>query len=368
MSNTGYFEHGGNLYAAARLEERKIEEMLDFSANINPLGMPDSVHQALVEALPHIIHYPDPEAAALKDAISRRFGVEKEKITAGNGAAELLYVLCHMFRPQRVLVPAPTFSEYERAARACGAAVDYLYLSPADNFAISTEKIAQRLPKVDILFLCNPNNPTGQVLPRDRMEEIIALAEKMRVVVVVDESFLEFLPEEGALSCRPLLPRYANLVILQSLTKFYALPGLRLGFALADRAICAMLDKGKDPWNVNSLAQAAGTIALADAAYRAKGVITVSAAREAFLARLSDIPGIIPLAGSANFILADIAGTGFTSGQLCQCLAQKGILIRDCSNYPGLSEAYVRLAVKMPQQNEVLAACLQKITEGSDRS
>lgn len=346
---------------------RKIEELLDFSANINPLGLPDSVQQALVAALPHIIHYPDPEALALKAAISRRFGVDERQITVGNGATELLYVLCHMFRPQRVLVTAPTFSEYERAARACGAAMDYLYLDPAESFAIAPEKIAQRLPQTDILFLCNPNNPTGQVLPREKVEQIIALAEKMRVLVVVDESFLPFLPDEGALSCRSLLPRYSNLVILQSLTKLYALPGLRLGFALADSAICAMLDKGKDTWSVNSLAQAAGTTALADEAYRRESLATVGAAREAFCAGLRGIPGVEPLEGSANFILVNIAGTAFSSARLRLALAEKGILVRDCSNFPGLSDQYIRLAVKMPQQNEILAECLHKLSKGSDR-
>jgi len=358
MNEAGYFEHGGNLYAAMRRQGGGMEALLDFSANINPLGLPESVHRSLIEALPHIIHYPDPESQALKTAISKRFRVDERQIAVGNGAAELIYVLCHMFRPQRVLVPAPTFSEYERAARACGAAVEYLYLSPAEKFTISAESIVQRLPYIDILFLCNPNNPTGQVLPRETVERIIALAEKFKVLVVVDESFLEFLSAEASLSCRSLLPRYANLVIVQSLTKFYALPGLRLGFVLADHAICKMLDKGKDPWNVNSLAQVAGTVALADEAYRAKSLAMIGDAREAFCNKLGAIPGVIPLAGSANFILVNIAGTGFTSIRLREALAQEGILIRDCSNYPGLSAEYIRLAVKLPQQNEILLTCL----------
>lgn len=368
MNEAGTFQHGGNLYAAKRQTGGKMEALLDFSANINSLGLPDSARQAILAALPHVVHYPDPEAEDLKVAIARRFRVDKETIIVGNGAAELLYVLCHMFRPQRVLIPAPTFSEYERAARACGASVEYLYLDPAKDFSLDADKVAQRLPLVDILFLCNPNNPTGQVMPRAVMEHIIIQAEKFKVLVVVDESFLEFLPEEASLSCRSLMTRYPNLVILHSLTKFYALPGLRLGFALADSLICRMLDKGKDPWNVNSLAQAAGVAALADEEYRARSLETVATARAAFLARLSDIPGISPLKGSANFVLVNIAGTGYTSAGLRQALADEGILIRDCSNYTGLSQDYIRLAVKLPRQNETLALCLAKLIESSDKA
>ncbi|MDR3565039.1 MAG: threonine-phosphate decarboxylase CobD [Negativicutes bacterium] len=368
MNRADIFTHGGNLYAMQRQKGGKMEELLDFSANINPLGFPDSARLAVAEALPYIIHYPDAEAAVLKEAIGRRFGMNTEQISLGNGAAELLYVLCHMTRPQRVLIPAPTFSEYERAARASGAAVEYLYLDPATDFAIPVEEVVSHLAEVDILFLCNPNNPTGRIMPRCEVEKIIAAAASKNVRVVLDESFLEFLPDEANYSCRSLLASYANLVIVQSLTKFYALPGLRLGFVLADKTTCELLDKGKDPWNVNSLAQAAGAAALADDGYRAASLAIVSSAREAFCAALREIPGFRPLSATANFLLVSIAGSGYSASQLRQALLAVGVLIRDCSNYVGLSDDYIRLAVKLPQQNEQLLTCLRKLIEGRDRA
>jgi len=362
----GLFEHGGNLYAAWRQKGGQLDNYLDFSANINPLGMPESARQAVLAALPYVIHYPDAASTELKEAISRKFKVGRELITVGNGAAELLYVLCQMFRPQRVLVPAPTFSEYERAARAAGAAVEYLPLSSDDGFAVIVEKIFNRIPDVDIVFLGNPNNPTGRMLSRQELEEIIAMAKKYNVLVVVDESFIEFLPDAEDYSCRGLLTRYANLIILQSLTKFYAIPGLRLGFVLADPAIGKMLDKGKDTWNVNSLAQAAGVAALADIDYQQASLKVVSSAREEFFTALQNLPGLKPFPSSANFLLVNIAGGGYTAASLGAALLDRDIMIRDCSNYPGLSADYIRLAVKMPSDNQKLLDALQILLEGGD--
>jgi threonine-phosphate decarboxylase len=359
--NDDVFAHGGNLYAALRQKGGALTDLLDFSANINPLGMPDSVRQAVISALGDAIHYPDAEAAALKTAISRRYAVDPKLITVGNGAAELLYVLCHMLRPRRVLIPAPTFSEYERAARASGSAVDYLYLNAADNFSIDPGRLIDCIEAADIVFWGNPNNPTGQLLTRAALEPVIAAAHRCNCLAVVDESFLDFLTEDEAYTCRPLLSGYPNLLILQSLTKFYAIPGLRLGFMLADAAIGKLLDTGKDPWNVNSLAQAAGVAALADEGYRAASIAAIAAARDTMLAGIKQLSGFAPLPGAANFLLVDISGTGRRAPELRQAMLARNILIRDCSNFPGLSDRYIRLAVKLPQQNELLLNTFAKI-------
>lgn len=358
MKIDNLFEHGGNVYAVARQTGAAPERLLDYSANINPLGLPTSAADAVRAALASVVHYPDATAAALKDVISRRYGVAAELITCGNGAAELLYVLCHMRRPRRVLVAAPTFCEYERAARAAGAAVAYFPLYADDGFALDPDAFVAKLPGIDIAFLCNPNNPTGRLVPRAAVETVAAAAARRGAWLVVDESFLDFLPAAAEHTCRPLLGAYSNLIVLQSLTKFYAIPGLRLGFLLADPAVGALLDRGKDPWNVNTLAQAAGAAALADEGYRAASVATVAAAREEFFRSLAALPGLQPFPASANFILARLAGR--TASALRQSMLRDGILIRDCSNYPGLSPDYIRLAVKMPEQNARVLAALDK--------
>ncbi|MDR7865930.1 MAG: threonine-phosphate decarboxylase CobD [Sporomusaceae bacterium] len=358
MNPPGPFEHGGNIHAVARLTGAAPGQLLDYSANINPLGLSVAVRDAVRTALDDIIHYPDAAAAALKSAISRRYGVQPALITCGNGAAELLYVLCQVRRPRRVLLAAPTFSEYERAARAAGAAVSYFPLTAEDGFRLDPDAFAARLAGVDIAFLCNPNNPTGCLIRRGEAETVIAAAARAGAWVVVDESFLDFLPDAADHTCRPLLAAYSNLIILQSLTKFYAIPGLRLGFLLADPAVGDILDRAKDPWNVNTLAQAAGVAALGDDAYRAASVAAVAAAREELVSGLAALPGVHPFPACANFVLARLAGT--TAPVLRQAMLRDGILIRDCSNYPELSPAYIRLAVKLPDQNAALLAALGK--------
>ncbi len=365
MTTADINEHGGNIHAAARLTGAAPEELLDFSANINPLGLPPAVPAAICAALAGVVHYPDAAAAALKTAIGRRYRVPTELITCGNGAAELLYILCHMRRPGRVLLAAPTFSEYERAARAAGAAIDRLPLAAGDGFALDPAAFAARLPAAGIAFLCNPNNPTGRLVPRPGIEEILATAARRDTWVVVDESFLDFLPDAAGRTCRPLLGAYPNLVILQSLTKFYAIPGLRLGFLLAEPAIGALLDRGKDPWNVNTLAQAAGVAALADDAYRAASIAAVAAAREEFARGLAALPGVAVFPACANFLLLRLP-SGHTAPALRQAMLRAGILIRDCSNYPGLSADYIRLAVKLPDQNGRVLAALRIILEGGN--
>jgi threonine-phosphate decarboxylase len=236
--------------------------------------------------------------------------------------------------------------------------VAYFPLAAGDGFALDPDAFAARLTGVDIAFLCNPNNPTGRLIARDGIETVAAAAARQGAWLVVDESFLDFLPDAADHTCRPLLATYSNLIVLQSLTKFYAIPGLRLGFVLADPAVGALLDAGKDPWNVNSLAQAAGVAALADDAYRAASVAAIAAAREEFARGLAALPGLQPFPACANFILARLAAT--TAPALRQALLRDGILIRDCSNYPGLSAAYIRLAVKRPEQNALILAALGK--------
>lgn len=353
--------HGGNLYAAIRQNGSAFHEILDFSANINPLGLSENIRQALHASLEDIIHYPDAQAYALKQEISQHYHVDTERITMGNGAVELMYILCHILKPNKVLVTAPTFSEYQAAATASHADIEYLYLSPAENFAINIQELTQRLPTVDIVFICNPNNPTGTLLTNTQIEELVKAAAQHNTYVVVDESFIDFLPSDQPYTCRNLLANYSNLVILHSLTKFYAIPGLRLGFALSNPELTNQLHLGKDPWNVNTLAQSAGVAALQDHAYQCQGKVFLEKAKADLYEGLQSIEGLHPYPPSVNFILINIKNTGMTSKELLQAMAPYHILIRDCSNYPGLSAEYIRVAVKRPEQNLILINILKKV-------
>ncbi|MCX7781948.1 MAG: threonine-phosphate decarboxylase CobD [Negativicutes bacterium] len=361
MNNGGLINHGGNLYAAIRQSGGTFTSFLDFSANINPLGLSSRVREAIIQNLEYIVHYPDADAAAFKRVVSEYYDVPEASITPGNGAVEMLFVLCNILRPRRVLVTAPAFSEYERAARAAKAEMRYLLLKKQDGFAIDIDEVIANLSGVDMLFLGNPNNPTGTLLPQEALVKLLAAAENKGIYTVVDESFMDFLIDDRPFTCRPLIGTYNNLVIIHSLTKFYAIPGLRLGFALASAALTRELHNGKDPWNVNSLAQSAGVAALGDMEYREKSRRLVQSAGIDFYSALRQIPGCMPLKPSANFILVNIAGTGHTGAELRVLLAQKGILIRDCGNYRGLSPAYIRLAVRRPEENRKVLEAISQV-------
>lgn len=356
------FEHGGNLYKIRRSANTK--ELLDFSANINPLGLPRSVRQVIEENIDEIIHYPDAEAYALKQSLAKSYALPFEKLILGNGAVELLYVLCHHLRPRKVLIPAPSFSEYERASRAAGAQVSYYGLPPENGFFPDIKELGAKAAAYDMLFIGNPNNPTGTMLTQKEIAAVLDEAKRGNTMVVVDESFIDFALGNEAYTAKPLLERFDNLVVLHSLTKFYAIPGLRLGFAAANESLAAALHLCKDPWNVNSLAQAAGVAALGDKAYAAASREFIVAEKESFYQQISMFSKLKAYRPSVNFMLADIKKTGLTSAAFqALCLKEK-ILVRDCSNYPGLSGKYVRFAIKAAAENKVLMKALTKILGG----
>lgn len=359
-------DHGGNIYAASRNRDKTEDTVwLDYSANINPLGLAPSVRQAMLAALELVIHYPDEEAYELKQAISLCYDVPADMITVGNGAVELFYILCHVVKPRTALVTEPTFSEYGRAARASGAKVFYHSLSAEQGFAVQVSTLVSQINSIrpDIVFLCNPNNPTGSLMKTEEIAAIATAAAIVKSLIIVDESFLDFLILANWTS-QPLLKRLSNVIIVHSLTKFYAIPGLRLGFALANERITKLLHDSKDPWNVNSIAQKAGVAALADVEYSEYSRIYMAQENNIFYHELLLIPGIRPYPPAANYILVDISQTKLTASRLSQEMIKRRILIRDCSNYQGLGPAYIRLAVKCRDQNQQVIQALQSIIEG----
>jgi threonine-phosphate decarboxylase len=359
-------DHGGNVYAASRDGDRSGAPVwLDYSANINPLGLAVSVRQAMLEAVDFVIHYPDVDAYELKQAISLRYDIPAIMITVGNGAVELLYVLCHVMKPRTVLVMAPTFSEYERAARAAGATVCYQALSASQGFAVNVAELICQIESLRpaIIFLCNPNNPTGCLMKREDLAAIATVAATLQSLIIVDESFLDFLVLTEW-TCQPLLKQFSNVVIVHSLTKFYAIPGLRLGFALASESITKLLHASKDPWNVNSIAQRAGVAALTDDDYADHSRTYLAQEKTIFYHELLRIPGIKPYQPTVNYLLIDISHSGLTASELSQQMMRRQILIRDCSNYQGLGTSYVRLAVKCREENQQVIQALQSIIKG----
>lgn len=350
------FEHGGNIY-----QEHKGKAWLDFSANINPLGLSEAVRNAVAGNIDAIVHYPDPQGRQLKEQLHAHYGVPMETLVLGNGAAELFYLYMHCVRPRRVILPVPSFSEYERAALAVGADVSYCFMKEEDGFALPLDELCRRCREADCILLGNPNNPTGTLTEADRMEKLIRAANSAGTDVIVDESFLDFRADKEHYTVRPLAAVYGNLFIVQSLTKFYAIPGLRLGFAAVPAARREQLEQHKDVWNVNCLAQYAGTAALNDTAYQNNTRQYVRNAAMSLYEQVQTIDGLCPLPPSVNFMLVNAAAAGMTAAAVGDALRNDGILIRDCANYPGLTPFYFRLAVKRREENEILCRALKRV-------
>ena len=337
------FQHGGQIYN----NFGKSQNFIDFSANINPLGLSQKIIQTLQKNLQGIVNYPDPNAIELKSAISQKYNVSAENLILLNGAAEFFYLFCNVFRPKKILIPVPSFSEYERAAISSGAEIEFFFTREDENFKIDAEKLLQK--NADCLILGRPNNPTGFLIS---VEEILRLSEKFSVVV--DESFIDFLPEKSA---RNFLSE--KIFVVQSLTKIFAIPGLRLGFAVAEKNFAEKLNFAKDVWNVNFLSQKAGVAALSDEKFLHETRIWLETEKKYFVEKLSELPiKIFP--PSVNFILIRLESKELAAVALKK-LREKKILVRSCANFVGLDERYLRLAIRSREENNFLIEALREI-------
>ena len=355
------FEHGGDIKSVIR--ENNLNEIMDFSANINPYGLSSNIKNAILADLDNIIHYPQPNAEDLRKKIGETYNIADDKIIVGNGAVEIIYTLCHILKPKNVLIVSPGFSEYERAARSAGADIHYAMLDEKLDFNSPMRDIIVNIKGNDLLFIGNPNNPTGTLYMLEDMELLIEHAENNGCFVVVDESFMDFIKTSEAFSVLPLVEKYHNLLVLHSLTKFYAIPGLRLGFAATDHEVLDPLYAAKDIWNVNSLAQAAGMAALDDKKYQRRSRTHTRTEINYLYEELSTLDKLKVYEPTVNFILVNISKTGLTATQLREKLLKYNIIIRNCANYPGLDENYVRFAVRTREENDELVDALTEILE-----
>lgn len=335
--------HGGDIY--------RNQVKLDYSVNINPLGMPEGVEEALHAAVKKCYAYPDPEAAALKQAVSRQLGVPETYLAFGNGASELFLAILHGVKPEKVLIPVPSFYGYEHAAAAAAEHVIYYPLQEAAGFSLQEDFMDALTEEISMIFLTNPNNPTGKRISKETLYRVLNRCREKEILVVLDECFIEFC-EEGA-SMLPALGRYDNLIIVRAFTKIYAIPGVRLGYLLcSNQRLCKAIKRQLPEWNLSVFAQESGVICAGQELYRRRTVAYVKQERDFLLKGLSRL-GLHVYEGEANFILV------YTERPLYDILLQKGILIRDCSNFRGLSKGFYRLAVKTRQENEMLLSTLE---------
>lgn len=344
--------HGGD-WAGYRAEFGC--DALDFSANVSPLGLPAGVAAAITNVLPTADRYPDPLCRELRAALAGAEGVPADWILCGNGAADLIFRLALAVRPRRALLPAPTFAEYEAALQTVGCAVQRVFLREENEFAVTEQFIDAVTPETDIVFLCQPNNPTGQVMPPALVERLVRRCAACGAVLVVDECFLDFLPDRDAWTAKQLLRDAPQLVILKAFTKLYAMAGVRLGYALCgDAALLEKMRGAGQPWAVSSLAQAAGLAALQETAYADAVRALIAEQRPRMAAGLRAL-GLRVMDGQANYLLFR------ATPDFGEKLRRRGAVVRSCANYPGLDAAWYRTAVRTAEENTRLLQIMGEI-------
>ena len=364
--------HGGNIYKIYR--EKGMKEILDYSSNINPYGLPKKFERAVIENLSVLEKYPDPDYVELREEIAKTNKVELKNIIVGNGATEIIFLYMKVLKAKKILIVSPTFGEYERAMKATldDIQVDYFKLEEAENFVLNIEKIKTELQKkYDLLVICNPNNPTGQFLSIKELEKILGKCTEVGTKLFVDEAFVEFVEDWGEKSIIKTEKNKKNLFVLRAFTKFFAIPGLRLGYGICfdDEFMIKMLEK-KEPWSVNNIAELAGKILLQDREYIEKTNNWIKIEKKYMYENLKEIEGLKTYKTEINFILVKIKNEYLDKVNaqiLREKMLEKGIVIRDASNFVYLNDNYFRLAVKDRKNNVRVLEALKEIFENIKR-
>lgn len=339
--------HGGDIY--------RHKNVTDYSSNCNPFGAPEGVVQAICRAASEINHYPDVNASELREALANHLNIPENRIFFGNGAAEVILDIVFALKPRRALLTAPTFAEYGEALEAADCEIEYYRLYEEKGFVISEDILDAIDEDLDIMFICNPNNPTGVLTERALIERVAEKCREKDVVLVVDECFMDFIDGREKYSVTDKLEEYDNVIILKAFTKLYAMAGVRLGYCLcANPEIMEALDRVRQPWNLSNLAQAAGVAALKEEQYVEESLAAIEAERIRLIESLKSL-GFTVYGSGANYI--------FFKGDadLYEKALERGILIRDCSNYVGLEKGYYRIAVRLQEDNDRIIKVFDEI-------
>jgi threonine-phosphate decarboxylase len=345
--------HGGDVYQLARTLGLNLTDLLDFSANINPLGFPPGLYAAVQEAMAEIVHYPDLRCLKLREALAAYHRLSPEQILVGNGSTELIYLAVRGLRPARGLIVTPAFSEYERALQAARVPVAFFPTAAAHNFTL--DEIPE--PQAgDLVFLAHPASPSGALLAPELFLEAAARVEAAGAYLLLDEAFVDFV-EEASLKIH--LGRFPGLMILRSFTKFFGIPGMRLGFLLGGPELLARLAEAQEPWSVSTMAQCMGRACLADQDYMRQTRSLINREREFLQGRLAALPGLTAFPSAVNYLLVQLTRPGARASHLQRQMLAHRIVIRDASNFRGLDERFFRIAVRSREENERLLGALE---------
>ncbi|MCK9419269.1 MAG: threonine-phosphate decarboxylase CobD [Nitrospirae bacterium] len=350
--------HGGNIYEAARRYGYAESKILDFSSNMNPLGPSSAAKRAAKKAISSIGRYPDPDLLELRTAIARYFGIKSGHVICGNGSNALIHLIPRVFRPKKVLIPFPTFTEYAVAVEDAGGEVVPFSLLEREGFRVDPLEMSFALKDVDMAFLCNPNNPTGPIVPKAEMLEIARFALQHGVRLVVDEAFMDFDFMDSDSIIKEAVES-SHLICLRTFTAFFGMPGLQIGYAVSDEKTIAVLRDRQEPWTVSIPSEQAAIAALGDWPYIKKTRRLIEKERGRLLSALRILPGVETFPCAANFILIKI--TSLDVPTFINKLGERGILVRDCSSFPGLDGRYIRIAVRTWWDNRRLIKAFREL-------
>ena len=345
--------HGGNLHELAEKAGCSAEQILDFSSSINPLGYPEFLRSAVSRSLENIVHYPDPKAEGLIKAVAQKFGLAESDIAAANGSEQIIYAIPRAFKQKKALITVPSYIDYENSCELAGLEISYAYMDEADNFTPDFEKLSALIEKNSLVFIGHPANPSGTAGDKEKLRRLIN--EHPDTIFIIDEAFADFCEE--SFSFLPEIP--ANAIILRSLTKFFAVPGLRLGLAFASKVNIALINEQIPPWSVNSIAQEVGKKIMIDSSEYVKETIElINPLKERLTEQLEEL-GLKVFPGMANYLLVKLP---YENKSICErMLMEYHIAIRDCANFKGLSSHFFRLAVKNKDQNDYLVSSLKQV-------
>lgn len=355
------FGHGGDLDTAAAAFGVNSGQFVDFSANINPLGPPPHVMKRLQDELHAIVHYPDPDQRHFRKLLAETLNITEESLCIGNGAAECMALALLALEPRTVGVIYPCFSEYAELSRKFGAEVVGISGNAENGFQVGAEEIGRLLERVDLLFLGQPNNPTGLQYTLEELVRIAEMAATTGTALIIDEAFIDFIVPGEQVTLLSRLEKYPHIILIRSMTKFYAIPGLRLGFAIAEPSLARRLKQKQVTWSVNRLALAAGESCMSgceeyERVTREQTVIE----RSYLIERLERDFGCQTWPSMANFLLVRLQNP-LRAEELQSLLGRKGVLIRNCAMYEGLTEADFRIAVKDRALNERLLHAMKEV-------
>ena len=345
------YGHGGDIYT--------YRDMLDFSVNVNPFGPSEAVLEAAKRGIDKCCAYPDSQCRALKAALAEKLGVPQEYILPGNGAADLFFSLVTAEKPKKALIPVPAFSEYERALRTADCQIRYYQTEEKENFRLTGRFLEELTEDLDMVFLCSPSNPAGQVIPEELLRRVIRRCGEKKIRIVLDECFIEFADREKVFYAEIEAENFPQLFVVRAFTKMHAIPGLRLGYGItSDTELADRLCGARQPWSVSIPAQEAGIAALSEAEdLKAEETRDMIRTEREWLERELKGMGFRVIPSEANFILMH------SKTDLAACLMEKKILIRDCGNYRGLKKGWYRAAVRLPEENDLLVKALREISE-----